>query len=187
MTNRNPILGPRAAVLVDALLDELERTCPKRPGLRTRRSWLWRLLPGPWRRAHITVGWVLWVADAWRMVAPAPAVRVLAHEGVHWLQRARWGRWGFAWRYAVPWLRADLEAEAYALEARAVDAMHPGTMTNALADAAEALGSWTYLLGPSSRHAERLAAHYARPAADLLPWLALVERAARAAAPEVLP
>ena len=181
--NPNPILGPRAAVLVDALLSFLASVCPKRPGLRARRSWLWRCLPSPWQRAHITIGWVLWVADGWRMAPPALAVRLLAHEGVHWLQRARWGRWGFAWRYALPWLRADIEAEAYALEAHAAEAANPGEAPFLLSHAEYALGQWLYLIGPSSRHAERLAAHYADTAADLRPWLALVERAARSACP----
>jgi hypothetical protein len=182
----NPILGPRAAVLVAALLTFLATACGRRPGLRARRSWIWRCLPGTWQRAHITLGWTLWVADGWRMAPAAPAVRLLAHEGVHWLQRARWGRWGFAWRYAVPWLRADLEAEAYAMEAHAADVMIAGEADLFLAHAERALSGWLYLLGPSPRHATRLAAHYACPAADLRPWLALVERAARAACPGTL-
>jgi len=92
----------------------------------------------------------------------------------------------------VPWLRADIEAEAYALEAHVIDVLHHGELDYGSADvalfqAAEALGGWLYLLGPSPRHAARLAAHYACPAADLRPWLGLVERAARAACPGVTP
>lgn len=174
------IFSARAAILADALLDFLAAAIGRRPGVRSRNDRWWTWLPTPWRRAHITLGWTLWAAEGTADLPPARAVGLLAHEGTHWLQRHRHGRWGFAWRYALPWLRATLEAEAYAVEAHAYNAAGDGDTDALIEQMGASMGGWLYLLGPGP-HADRIRAHYACPDPDLRPWIGLVERAARAA------
>jgi hypothetical protein len=171
----------RATVLADALFSFLEAAIGRRPGVRPRTARWWSWLPGPWRRAHITLGWTLWLAEGTADLLPGRAVPLLAHEGTHWLQRHRWGRWGFGWRYVLPWGRARIEAEAYAVEAAAYNAMIPGEANVIIEEMGDSMGGWLYLLGKAD-HAARIRAHYANPAPDLAPWLGMVARAAHEAA-----
>lgn len=177
----HPGLSGRATILVDAMLDFLRLITGHRPELRARRGWWWRCLPGPWRRAHITLGWTLWMRESAVELHPRRAVPLIAHEGVHWIQRSRWGRWGFAWRYALPWWRARIEAEAYAVEAHVYSTMRVGDLYTILAEMGATIGGWTYLIGPGD-HAARVQSYYDAPASDVRAWIGFAERTAREAA-----
>lgn len=174
-------LSGRAAILVDAMLDFIRMIAGHRPAIRLRQGWWWRWLPGPWRRAHITLGWTLWMREGAVELHPRRAVPLIAHEGVHWIQRFRWGRWGFAWRYALPWWRARIEAEAYAVEAHVYSAMHVGDLDQIIVEMGATIGGWTYLIGPGD-HAALVRSYHDAPASDVRAWIGFTERTARESA-----
>lgn len=176
-----PGFSSRAGILIEALLAFLGLITGHRPAIRARRGWWWSCLPTPWRRAHITLGWTLWMGEGAAELHPRRAVPLLAHEGVHWIQRSRWGRWGFAWRYALPWYRARIEAEAYAVEAHVYHTLKLGDIDELIRQMGGVIGGWTYLIGPG-RHAARVRSYYEAPASDVRAWIGFTERTAREAA-----
>ena len=165
-------------MMVDVLLQFLADTIDRRPVVKVRECWLWRLLPRPWQNANITLGWTLYAKPGMFDLGADQAVMLIAHEGAHWIQRHRWGRLGFLLRYLTRKGRAAIEAEAYAIEAHAYDAFRAGDTREFVENAATAMESKVYMLGPGG-YEDMIDGYFACPNLDTKPWISKVEASAK--------
>jgi hypothetical protein len=76
---------------------------------------------------HTVIGYTLYVAPTWEQLGDIERIALLRHERVHLRQRRRFGLWGLAFLYLVPffpiglaYFRARLEWEAYTETIRAL-------------------------------------------------------------------
>ncbi len=76
---------------------------------------------------HTVIGYTLYVAPTWEQLSDIDRIALLRHERVHLRQRRKFGMWGLAFLYLVPFFpvglaygRARLEWEAYTETIRAL-------------------------------------------------------------------
>ena len=84
---------------------------------------------------HTVIGYTLYVAPTWQHLSDTDRIALLRHERVHLRQRRRYGLWGLAFLYLIPFFpiglaygRARLEWEAYSETIRALYELRGGAV-----------------------------------------------------------